>query len=56
MKIKFTDNVTESLLDVLKPQLSEAKEIKFGVAFAKYSGFLLSDLRKEKKLCQNQSR
>jgi len=41
MKIKFTDNVTESLLDVLKPQLSEAKEIKFGVAFAKYSGFLL---------------
>jgi len=41
MEIQFTDNVTKNLLDVLKPQLSKAKELKFGVAFAKYSGFSL---------------
>ena len=41
MEIKFTDNVTGNLLDVLKPSLSKANEIKFGVAFVKYSGFSL---------------
>lgn len=41
MEIQFTDNVTKNLLDVLRPQLSKAKELKFGVAFAKYSGFSL---------------
>jgi HKD family nuclease len=41
MEIKFTDNITSSLLDILKPSIFNAKEIKFGVAFAKYSGFVL---------------
>lgn len=41
MEIKFTDNITISLLDILKPSIVDAKEIKFGVAFAKYSGFSL---------------
>jgi HKD family nuclease len=41
MKISFTDNIAESLLKVLKPELSKAKELRFGVAFARESGFSL---------------
>jgi HKD family nuclease len=41
MEIKFTDNITSRVLDILKPSILSAKEIKFGVAFAKYSGFSL---------------
>jgi len=41
MEIKFTDNITKNLLDTLKPLFPKANEIKFGVAFAKYSGFSL---------------
>jgi len=41
MEIKFTDNITNNLLDVLRPSLPKASEIRFGVAFAKYSGLSL---------------
>lgn len=41
MKVSLTDNVTKKLVDVLEPQLSQAKELRFGVAFVKYSGFSL---------------
>ena len=48
MEIKFTDNITNNLLDVLRPSLPKASEIRFGVAFAKYSGFsLIEDDLKE---------
>jgi HKD family nuclease len=48
MNLTFTDNVTKKLIDVLKPSLSKANEIKFAVAFAKYSGFaLIEDVIKE---------
>lgn len=41
MEILFADNTARTLLDVLKPSLGEADEIKMGVAFVKYSGFSL---------------
>lgn len=41
MKISFTDNVRLNLLQVLKLRLSEADEVKFGVAFVRYSGYSL---------------
>lgn len=41
MEIEFTDNITRTLLDILKPSLEKADEIKMGVAFVKYSGFSL---------------
>ncbi len=41
MKITFTDNITRSLIEVLKPLLPKADEVRFGVAFVKYSGFSL---------------
>lgn len=41
MVIEFTDNITKHLIDVLKSALVKAKEIRFGVAFVKYSGFSL---------------
>jgi len=41
VEIEFTDNVSKNLLDVLGPSFSQANEIRFGVAFAKYSGFSL---------------
>lgn len=41
MKITFTDNITKNMIDVLKPFLQKANEVKFGVAFVKYSGFSL---------------
>jgi len=41
MEIEFTDNITRNLLNILKPSISKANEIKFGVAFVKYSGFSL---------------
>lgn len=41
MKLDFTDNIAKKLLDSLSPQLYTAKELKFGVAFVKYSGFRL---------------
>jgi len=48
MEIILTDNVSKTLLEVLKPQLSKARELKFGVAFVKYSGFsLIQDCIKE---------
>lgn len=48
MELTFTDNVTKNLIDILKPSLSKANEIKFGVAFVKYSGFSLieEDIKK----------
>ena len=39
MNLSFTDNQTRNLIDVLKPRLSSGKVLRFGVAFAKYSGF-----------------
>lgn len=41
MEITFTDNLTRNLIDVLKPSLSRANEIKLQIAFIKYSGFSL---------------
>ena len=41
MEIKFTDNTTNNLLDALRPSFLKANEIRFGVPFAKYSGFSL---------------
>lgn len=41
MEITFTDNMTINLLQVLKQKLSEADEVKFGVAFVRYSGYSL---------------
>lgn len=41
MEIEFTDNITRTLLDILKPSIEKADEIKMGVAFVKYSGFSL---------------
>jgi len=41
LEIEFTDNITRTLLDILKPSLEKADEIKMGVAFVKYSGFSL---------------
>jgi HKD family nuclease len=41
MEIILTDNVTKKFFEVLKPYLSKAKELKFAVAFAKYSGFAM---------------
>ncbi|HLG93448.1 MAG TPA: phospholipase D-like domain-containing protein [candidate division Zixibacteria bacterium] len=49
MRIIFTDNITQKLLDVLRPPLSSANEIKFGVAFVKYSG--LSLIEEDIKRC-----
>ena len=41
MKVTFTDNITRNLLEVLNQTIPKAKEIKFAVAFMKYSGFML---------------
>ena len=41
MEIQFSDNITRTLLDILKPSLEKADEIKMGVAFVKYSGLSL---------------
>lgn len=41
MEIILTDNVNKTFLEVLKPHLSQARELKFGVAFVKYSGFIM---------------
>ena len=48
MEIKYTDNITGSLLDILKLSLAEATEINLGVAFVKYSGLSLieDDIKK----------
>lgn len=48
MEIQFADNITRTLLDILKPSLEKADEIKMGVAFAKYSGLSLiqDDIKK----------
>ena len=41
MKITLTDNITNSLFDTLKPAFLKANEMRFEVAFAKYSGLSL---------------
>lgn len=41
MEIILTDNVNKTFLEVLKPHLSQARDLKFGVAFVKYSGFIM---------------
>jgi len=41
MEIIFTDNITRNLLEVLNQSIPKAKELKFAVAFMKYSGFML---------------
>jgi len=41
MEIIFTDNITQNLLEVLNQSIPKAKELKFAVAFMKYSGFTL---------------
>lgn len=41
MKIIFTDNITRNLLEVLNQAIPKAEEMKFAVAFMKYSGFIL---------------
>jgi len=41
VKITFTDNIKQNLLDVLNQTIPKAKEIKFAVAFIKCSGFML---------------
>jgi len=41
MGIILIDNETKKLVDILNSHLSKAKELKFGVAFAKYSGFAM---------------
>lgn len=48
MEIQFADNITRTLLDILKPSLEKADEIKMGVAFVKYSGLSLiqDDIKK----------
>ena len=49
MEISITDNLTKNLIDVLKPSLLRASEIRLEVAFAKYSGFFL--IEDEVKKC-----
>jgi len=48
LEIQFADNITRTLLDILKPSLEKADEIKMGVAFVKYSGLSLiqDDIKK----------
>jgi len=48
LEIEFTDNITRTLLDILKPSIEKADEIKMGVAFVKYSGLSLiqDDIKK----------
>ena len=41
MEVIFTDNITRNLLEVLNQTIPKAKELKFAVAFIKYSGFML---------------
>lgn len=41
MEIILTDNVNKTLLEELRPHLPTAKELKFGIAFVKYSGFIM---------------
>lgn len=41
MEIRFTDNITRNLLEVLNQNIPKAKELKFAVAFMRYSGFVL---------------
>lgn len=41
MEVIFTDNITGNLLEVLNQFIPKAKELKFAVAFMKYSGFTL---------------
>jgi HKD family nuclease len=41
MEIIFTDNITKNLLEMLNQSIYRAKELKFAVAFVKYSGFKL---------------
>lgn len=41
MEVIFTDNITRSLFEVLNQTIPKAKELKFAVAFLKYSGFKL---------------
>jgi len=41
MEVIFTDNITRNLLKVLNQTIPKAKELKFAVAFIKYSGFML---------------
>lgn len=41
MEIRFIDNIKERLIETLKEFLPIAKEIKFAVAFMKYSGYML---------------
>lgn len=41
MKITFVDNENAKLVDVLKESLRNANDVKFSVAFLKYSGFSL---------------
>lgn len=49
MEIIFCDNISRNLLDVLNSRLANARELKFAVAFAKYSGFSL--IEDELKKC-----
>jgi len=41
MKVTFTDNINIKFIDVLQNMLKNACETKFGIAFAKYSGYSL---------------
>ncbi len=41
MEVAFKDNITQNLLDVLNQTIPKAKEIKFAIAFMKYSGLVL---------------
>lgn len=49
MNISFTDNITLTLLDAIKPAILSARELKFAVAFMKYSGYAL--IEQELRAC-----
>jgi HKD family nuclease len=48
MELTFTDNIARNLIEVLNQTIPNAKELKFAVAFMKYSGFRLieNDIKK----------
>jgi HKD family nuclease len=54
MEIIFTDNITHSLIEVLNHTIPAAKELKFAVAFMRYSGFML--IEKDIKKCLKNGR
>jgi len=41
MELIFTDNINQNFIEVLNQSIPKAKELKFAVAFMKYSGFTL---------------